>query len=356
MRKKKNVLVVNVCRILFTIFAFAYIYFFQGELLGAAHEFLSQGRTAGYNCLITSIVFTSLALLLELGVEKYLNFGGFVYACNYIPSAFLLGFVTRFDGTSLLGDSIAPVIWSLILSISVMFLCKVIQTGIMTERRDNMIPVASNLFIISCIMVSVPALGNTDENWHRALKIEHEINTGHPEKALMIGVDESESDRNIDMLRVKAMLMLDPDTLAVGDILANRLFHYSVSDRISLAKELRRIEQSDSVNQSNRLTLVSHLLNKNLDSFVTEIDVYSWQESIMPDYFIQAMVMADSLGMAMPDMSYVRAQAGYEEAVNEYSRFAQALRQVEEEPVKIRANSLFLDFHETYYWFYRFAR
>lgn len=354
--RKNNTVVVALCRVLFVAFSFVYLYSFQGDLLGAAHGYLSQGRTAGYNCLISSIVITLLAVLLEWGTEKLIKYKGYVYASNYIPSAFLLGFMTRFDGKALLGDTVSPVIWVAVLCAVAMIICKVVQTGIMVEKRETIIPVASNLFLLSLIMGMVPVLGNTEENWHRSLKIEHLLRDGHAEEALLVGRYESESDRTIDLLRAKAMLMLDTDTLAIGTAVADRLFGYSISERTALARELRSIEDSDTVNMANNLTLVSYMLEKQLDRFVSEFDVYAWNDIEMPRYFLQALVMADSLGMEMSDMSYVQAQKGYDKAVEQYSQFASALRTVQDDPVRIRANSLFLEYHETYYWFYRFAR
>lgn len=355
-RRDRNMTVVVVSRILFMLFAFAYLYFFQGELLGAAHAYLSQGRTADYNCLISCLVITFLSLLLEYGVEKTIGFKGYVYACNYIPSAFLLGFMTRFDGNALLGNRVAPVVLFACFSVLVMVCCKAIQTGIMTEKREPSASVASNLFIITLAIASIPVLGNCDENWHRALRMEHYLAMGRPEDALEVGCDESESDRSMDLLRAKALLMLDTDTLSIGNVLADRLFEFSVAERLVLASELRHIEESDTVNESANLTLTSYLLEKHLDRFVSEFDVYSWPDGDMPTYFIQALVMADSLGMAMPDMSYVESQNGYADAVSQYTQFAEQMRIVQDEPVRIRANSLFLDFHKTYFWFYRFAR
>ena len=355
-KKKNNALVVALCRILFMVFAFAYVYFFQGDLLGAAHSFLSQGRTAGYNCLISSIVVTGLALLMEYAVERLLDYRGYVYACNYIPSAFFLGFITRFDGQYLLGDSAVPVIWMAVVCALAMIVCKIVQTGIMVEKRENLIPVASNSFLLLLVMAVVPIIGNTDENWHRGLKMERLLNSGLVDDALNVGRYESESDRTIDLLRVRALLANDQDTLSIGTDVADRLFSFSIADRMALASELRSIEQSDTVNLANTLTLVSYLLEKRLDQFLSEFDVYSWQETPMPRYFVQAIVLADSLGMEVPDMTYVRSQSSYGDAVDEYSAFSSALRNIEGQPVRIRANSLYLDHHESLYWFYRFAR
>ena len=58
------------CGLLFSAFSFIYLYLFQGDVLGALHYSLSQGKTH-YSPLAGAIIITLVLLIFRLG-DKWL--------------------------------------------------------------------------------------------------------------------------------------------------------------------------------------------------------------------------------------------------------------------------------------------
>ena len=71
---------------------------------------------------------------------------------------------------------------------------------------------------------------------------------------------------------------------------------------------------------------------------------------IMPTYYMQALVLAnDSIAQARFPQQYADEQLLYDS-------FCEALEPLEYEPRQFQANSTYINFHESYYWYYTFRR
>ena len=81
------------CGLLFSAFSFIYLYLFQGDVLGALHYSLSQGKTH-YSPLAGAIIITLVLLIFRWGINGLLGLKGSVRSLSYFPSCLLLGVLT----------------------------------------------------------------------------------------------------------------------------------------------------------------------------------------------------------------------------------------------------------------------
>lgn len=164
-----------VCALLFAVFTFLYLLFFQGDLLFYAQHVLSGGVTV-YNPVIGAVILTTLALLMSLLSSKtFTRSFSFLPALHYMPSALVIAALTDIHIVGESGGSVFGKVW--IVSI-VLFTLLVIVNSIIKGLPMNthsftpigiMRSVACNMFALFCITVMMVALGNTDETDHLPL-------------------------------------------------------------------------------------------------------------------------------------------------------------------------------------------
>ena len=169
--------------------------------------------------------------------------------------------------------------------------------------------------------------------------MEQLYNDGRYEDLLEVGRYEEESDPGIDLLRSKAMLALEatPGVSGIGDM----LFSYSISDPRKLARSLSGMDNTQAY-------LSACLLNRDIESFRDSIHLEDYKE--LPTYYMQALVIADD------SLSAVQFPRQFKDEKTLYDSFCDAVESVENEPRQFQANSTFISFHESYFWFYTFCK
>ena len=335
-----------ICAILFGAFAFCWLYFFQRELLQAENRVLFSAdnglRIWMFNHhLLVSLSLTLIALLLVIPGRVVFRFKKGLYACNYLLSAAFLGVITGYDGDSLFGQSVSVWITSGVFMFLLFLICKIVASVPKSDYNDRPRTLAGNLLILSLLFAITAYLGNTEENLHRRLRMEQLYTEGEYEQLLGLGRHEEESDITIDLLRAKAMLNLPSDSNPAGSEIGEQLFRYSISDADALSKSLKAIDNEQAY-------LVSCLLDKNLELFRDTISYDAYKT--LPHYYMQALVIAnDSIAAALYPEQFADEQSVY-------NSFCEALEPLESEPYQFQANSTFITYHETYFWFYTFKR
>ena len=334
------------CGILFAAFAFCWLYFFQRELLWAENRFLfSEGnglRIWMFNHhFVVSLALTVIALLLAIPGRLVLRFKKGLYACNYLLSAAFLGVITGYDGEFVFGQSLTVWIVSGSFLFVLFLICKIVASVPKSEYNDRPRTLAGNLLILSLLFAITSYLGNTDENLHRRLRMEQLYNEGEYERLLDLGRFEEESDPGIDLLRAKALLQMPPKPNPAGSQIGEFLFCFNISDPKALSKSLKEID-------NDQAYLASCLLDGDLKTLADTINLDSYK--ILPGYYMQALVIVnDSTARAKFPQHFAE-----EESL--YNSFCEKLEPLEFEPRQFQANSTFIDYHQTYYWFYTFRK
>ena len=330
------------CGILFSAFAFCWLFFFQQDLLCAAYNKLLYGVESAnvvHHHIIISLLLVALAFSLVIPGRYMLRFKKGLYACNYLFSAAFLGVITGYDGDSVFGQSTTVWIVTSAFAVILFFVCKMVASVPRSEYNDRPRTLAGNLLIMRLLFSMVGYLGNTDENLHRRLRMEHLYADGEYTSLLDMGCYEEESDHAIDLLRVKAMLNLPSNP--AGSQIGEQLFNYSISDSKTLSRFLKEMENEQAY-------LVSCLLDGNLSAFSDAIEYDAYNS--LPKYYLQALVIVgDTLACARFPQQYAQEQLTYDS-------FCEALAPIEHESKQFQANSTFVRFHESYYWYYTFKR
>ena len=330
------------CGILFAAFAFCWLYFFQRELLQAENSVLFSAdnglRIWMFNHhLLVSLFLTVVALLLAIPGRLMLRFKKGLYACNYMLSAIFLGVITGYDGESVFGQDLTVWIVSGAFLFVLFLICKIVASVPKSEYNDRPRTLAGTLLILSLLFCFVGYLGNTQENLHRRLRMEQMFADGKYEQLLNYGRYEEESDPGIDLLRAKSMLALQatPKSSAIG----NLLFRYSISDPKSLSKALKSMNNEQAY-------LTSCLLEGNLKAFSDTINLNAY--NTLPNYYMQAMVMLND------STASVKFPNQFADEMSSYNSFRETLESLKSEPKQFQANSTFIAYHESYFWFYTF--
>lgn len=333
-----------ICGILFAAFAFCWLYFFQRELLWAENRFLFSEdnglRIWMFNHhFLVSLSLTAIALLLAIPGRLMLRFKKGLYACNYLLSAAFLGVITGYDGVNVFGQDLTVWIASGAFMFVLFLICKIVASVPKSDYNDRPRTLAGNLLILSLLFSITSYLGNTDENLHRRLRMEQMFNEGRYAELLEYGRYEEESDPEIDFLRARAMFNLEATPKGSG--LGDMLFRYMISDPKALSRSLRKMDNTQTY-------LASCLLNGDVWSFRDSINLDEYKT--LPCYYMQALVMAND------SLAAVRFPKQFREEKEYYESFLSDLDAVSGEKTQYRANSTFIKYHESYFWFYTFKR
>lgn len=332
------------CVILFSVFAFCWLYFFQQDLLYAVCNRLFYGvgnpvELPFKNRLIVPLILTAFAQYLVIPGRFIFGFRNGQYACNYLLSALFLGLVTGYDGDSYFGQSTTVWVITAISVIILLFVCKLVSSIPRSDYNARTRTLTGNLVIMTMFFCMVGLIGNTDENLHRRLRLEQLMNDGKYDQMLELGRLEEESDRDIDLLRAKAMLKIGTGTNPAGSGIGENLFSYSISDPHALAVALRQ-------DGGHEAYLAACLLDGETDAFCQSIDLDSY--NTVPRYYMQALVIAAD------SSAQNRFPTHYANEKSVYDNFLRALEPLSRESSVYQSNSTFIDYHETYYWFNQF--
>ena len=82
-----------VCAVVFLLFTFCWLFFFQADMLAVAQHGLSHGVTH-YNRIVGAIIITAVLFLVHLLVFALIRLSRRTHALTYLPSFLLLAFVS----------------------------------------------------------------------------------------------------------------------------------------------------------------------------------------------------------------------------------------------------------------------
>ena len=228
-RKNGTATVQVACALLFSLFAFFWLFWFQSDVLAVAQHVLSHGATT-YNRAVGSLIITLLLLLLQRGVFSMVRLRHYTHALTYLPSLLLLAIISdispeigrqpAFSGYWCWAVPVILVVWgiSVWLSKQMMPFGSARRRTSLTARR-----LWVNTLLMCAMMLGVAAVGNTNIVFHHRTHVEVALSQGHADKAAAVGRQSLETDVNLTMLRVFA--------LSRQGLLAEQLFQYPIAGR-----------------------------------------------------------------------------------------------------------------------------
>jgi hypothetical protein len=311
------------CAIVFAGFSFAWLYFFQADMLAMMQHVLSNGRTI-YRPLLATVVLTVFLLLIQQTVYALVRLKKRFHALTYVPSMLVLALITDVD---FLDATHVCFQWSWWLPVVVMlvWLPVVSMARVYQEVEDNpgysllSRPMWINMLLLALQMMFVVWLGNTNAVLHYRIKTEQLLANEQYKKALEVGKKSVESDADLLMLRMYAMarenslgeqLFEYPVTGTSADILptdgrnrlslcpADNLYRFLGARPATPMAPMRYLElllaNRSSVN--NKQSIVNYylcglLIDRQLDRFAREIGNYFTLDDHLPKHYREALVI-----------------------------------------------------------------
>lgn len=309
------------CAIVFLLFVFVYLYFFQADLLSMVQHVLSGGATH-YDRTIGTVIITAVLYLVHLGAKRLGGLDRVCHALSYFPSLLLLAALTDVE----VDFSVSPLrglwLWlaPLLLAVYVFLSLAVKYNWIETLLPSYSAPISvlwKNLLLMACMFIAVCLCGNNDSVLHYRLRVERLLGSGAYSKALMVGEKSDETDASLTMLRAYA--------LSRSGQLGERLFEFPLTggsyallpdgkgvrcllypeDRIVRALSIRKKGDMTPMEyllyiERNGLgrkpvtdyILCGYLLDRNIDAFVNAIRrKYSLTSPSLPKHYKEALTL-----------------------------------------------------------------
>ena len=240
-RKTSNTAVRRVCALLFLLFSFAWLYWFQGDMLAVAQHGLSDGVTH-YDHFIGAVICTGVLFGLQLLVYAFVRLSRCTHALTYLPSMLMLAFVSSvsfpfsWGGWPWVGPPVL-MLWGWLV-VQAKKLPSIVEEDKKGSNNYFSRCVWLNVLQMVALMLMVAAVSNTKAVDHFKAHAEVALSQGDAEEALRVGCRSSETDESLTLLRIFA--------LSQKNELAERLFEYPVAgskdDMLPLAGSMSRLQ------------------------------------------------------------------------------------------------------------------
>lgn len=350
-------------RIIFLLFTFCYLYFFQTDLERHVHIIITDNSIA-FHPLWIALLFTVIDVSVAIPVSALLKFRGAWEPCNYLPSILLLSAATSYNDDYFVGHSL--IFWIVVIVVSAVFLliCGFLSNLRRVNDANDWNHVLSiNLFLVILFFLLPPIIGNTDRVSHYVMRMERMFADGDYDALLRVGSGDNVTTSSMEEYRALSLAYLkDRTTNLDGENLGRYLFDYPQI----YANRTARILEADTTYGTvhENMELAAMLLRKNLSDFAGRmyyapdtVDVsYSVWQSEMPQYYMQALLLNDILSYDSTEILYDKypSQAAAQRAV--LDDYLLRKEMLSANSVSSQSDSLYEDFHRTYYWYYDFSR
>lgn len=214
------------CAIVFVLFSFAWLFFFQADVLAMIQHVLSGGLTH-YNRTTGAVIITGVLYLLQLMVYSMTRLKKRGHALTYVPSMMVLAMLTNVSEKSD-QDVHIGIGWIPVVILMVWLLLVVVARKLQELEGDDSYSLLSrpmwiNMLVMALLMIGVAWIGNTQAVFHYRMQMEGLLMRGDDGRALEVGRKSLESDEHLFMLRMYAM--------ARKNGLGEHLFEYPISGR-----------------------------------------------------------------------------------------------------------------------------
>ena len=287
------------CAVVFFIFSFCYLYFYQADVLAMGQHVKAEGQTR-YEPLIGAVLITVVLYLLHLVVFAVTRLYKRFHALTYFPSLLFLLFLTHYGehlkpgfsvgwwtvAVVLLLAAFAWVAWTLYQLQP--YEPKTVETGLLS--RLSLI----NMFTLTVMFLLVCLLANHNDVFHYRMRMESLMRNGRYAEAVEVGKRSPQTDGSLLMLRVYA--------LAHEHQLGERLFEFPISggrsnmrpgpDAHSLMIPELEITRFASGSVADDYRLCGYLLDKDLGSFVASVSkCYDIRSPRLPKHYKEALTL-----------------------------------------------------------------
>jgi len=365
------------CAIVFLVFSFCWLYYFQADVIAMAQHVLSKGITH-YVRWIGAVLITLVLFLLQAIIFAICRLEKRTHALTYLPSMFVLAQLSDINISSDQDLSIG-LSWIAIILITVVWILCVVYARLMQNIEDGpyhffSAPMWINLLEMCIMMAGVAMFSNTNAVLHYRMQAENCLMQGDYQGALEAGEKSLESDENLTMLRMYALSregelperlfkypvtatseqMLPTDSLSQLLLYpADSLYRYlggRPAKRMTPNRYLTLLQKRDSVPQQ-KITdylLCGYLIDRQIDRFAQEIGHYYKLNDSLPRHYREALILYTHL-RSHPVCVYHHSAMdedfhNMQELEKRYSKYMERKGKVEEQ------------YRGTYWYYYKYEK
>lgn len=223
--KNSTAVIRAVCAIVFCLFTFVYLYFYQADVLAVGQHVLSGGATH-YDRLIGAIIITFSLILLQIGVYTLFRLDKYCHALTYFPSLLVLTFITDISqdidrgfsfGFWLWGGPLLLILWTCLSLFvrNIQLYVNVTSSGLFSRAMWF------NMAIMIFMFLFTGFASNDNAVFHYRMRAEKCLLEGDYDGALAAGAKSLETDNNLTMIRIYA--------LSRKGLLGEKLFTYPLA-------------------------------------------------------------------------------------------------------------------------------
>lgn len=309
------------CAIVFVVFSFCWLYFFQADILMMAQHVMSDGLTR-YQPLVGAVLIMLVLGAIQLIVYAIVPLTMRSHALTYLPSMLLLGMLSAIIPNGADGIEMGFSWYVPVLILIVWWLLTRIGRLAQEVEYDKVIalfsqPMWINVLIMSLLIMMVAWMGNSNAVTHYRMKVERALLEGDIDGALKVGRKSLESDADLTMLRMYALArkgtmgeslfnypvtanssqMLPTDSLSVMMMYpADSLYKFlgaRPAERMEPMRYLQLLERRDSVPNPvvADYRLCGYLIDRQLDRFASEIGRYYTINDSLPRHYREALTL-----------------------------------------------------------------
>ena len=385
-KKYSSTVVRAVCAIVFCVFSFCYLYFYQSGVLSVAQHVLSGGQTY-YSPFFGAMLMTIVLQAIQLVIFAVVRLAGRTHALTYLPSLTILAFVTDINSDIDHNFSIGAWWWVfpvvMVLWVVVIYFAKGLNPFEKKDYRASLFSrtIFINLVLLSAMFIAVGTIGNSQPQFHYRAKAELALMDGDFHKALRYGNSSLDTDSSLTMVRAYA--------LSRTHLLGDKLFSFPVSGTSNTlvpsvgncrfllysndsvyrhlgAKPLpglRGVPYLKALLRSGQATdavadylLCSYLVDRNLDGFIStlravdSVFAHSPEDAAkhLPRHYREALVLYNHI-RSDRNVNYRDAviEADYADMKSLESQYADR---------RERQLAVFMQFSQTYWYYYEYIK
>ena len=204
-------IIVIVCALVFIIFSFLWLYYFQADVLAVSQHVLSGGKTH-YNRTIGALLITLVLFMLQRVVHAATHLPRSIHALTYFPSLFALTILSDVPADIDRHASFGHLYWVVPLGLLLWGACVWMANQLLAFSKDVKEDTGlfsnrmwQNLLQLAAMIIAVPLLSNSNAVFHFTVHAEAALIEGDVDEALRVGKKSHETDENLMMLRAFAL-------------------------------------------------------------------------------------------------------------------------------------------------------
>lgn len=290
-----------ICALVFCIFSFLYLFYYQADLLCAGQHVLSHGATT-YNPLIGAVLITVGLQVIQSVIVRIMFFPASCVALSYFPSLLILTVLTDISENIDREFSFGAWLWIVPLLLAAWYGLSYVQkqTRTLISKNGNegsflSLTTWRNLLIMVVMLFLTGLFSNSNDVFHYRMYVENRIDKKEYSKALDCGIKSTDTDSSLTMLRAYALSCVGnlPDSLFTYPVCggSKALLPDGITTKSMLIPHNVIVKHYKDKAYAADYRLMSLLLDRDLDGFAKLVGHYYKLDKYLPRHYKEALVL-----------------------------------------------------------------